>query len=149
RGSSSRPARSRWELPCRGPPRPLNEAASYYNWSRASFGSTAMPWHCAGWPGRAVISPSSSRTSPGSETPFTACGTWENSGDWSSNTSVPDMPDAIITLATDFGEDSPYVAAMKGVILGINPAARIVDLGHQIPPQDLRHAAHFLAGSLP
>jgi len=59
------------------------------------------------------------------------------------------MADPIITLTTDFGEDSPYVAAMKGVILTINPEVRIVDLSHQIPPQDLRHAAFFLAESLP
>jgi S-adenosylmethionine hydrolase len=59
------------------------------------------------------------------------------------------MADPIITLTTDFGEDSPYVAAMKGVILGINPAARLIDLSHQIPPQDLRRAAYFLAESIP
>jgi S-adenosylmethionine hydrolase len=59
------------------------------------------------------------------------------------------MSDPIITLTTDFGEDSPYVAAMKGVILGINPAARLVDLSHQIPPQDVQHAAFFLAESIP
>src|SRR5262249_53604766 len=58
------------------------------------------------------------------------------------------MADPIITLTTDFGEDSPYVAAMKGVILTINPAARIVDLSHRLPPQDLRHAAFFLAESI-
>lgn len=59
------------------------------------------------------------------------------------------MPDGIITLTTDFGEKSPYVAAMKGVILGINPAARIVDLSHRIPPQDLRHVDYFLAAAIP
>jgi S-adenosylmethionine hydrolase len=59
------------------------------------------------------------------------------------------MPDPIITLTTDFGEDSPYVAAMKGVILGINPAVRLIDLSHQIPPQDLKHAAFFLSESVP
>jgi S-adenosylmethionine hydrolase len=59
------------------------------------------------------------------------------------------MPDSIITLTTDFGEDSPYVAAIKGVILSINPSARILDLGHQIPPQDTRHAAFFLASAIP
>jgi len=32
---------------------------------------------------------------------------------------------AIITLTTDFGLDDAYVAAMKGVILGINPEARL------------------------
>ena len=55
----------------------------------------------------------------------------------------------IITLTTDFGEASSYVAAMKGVILGINPAARLVDLSHAIPPQDVRHAAFFLASAIP
>ena len=38
---------------------------------------------------------------------------------------------------------------MKGVLLGINSAARILDLSHAIPPQDLRHAAFFLAGCIP
>ena len=46
---------------------------------------------------------------------------------------------AIITLTTDFGAGSPYVAAMKGVILSINPAATIVDITHDVPPQDIRH----------
>jgi S-adenosylmethionine hydrolase len=59
------------------------------------------------------------------------------------------MPDPLITLTTDFGEESPYVAAMKGVILGINPAARLLDLTHQVPPQDVRYAAFFLAGAVP
>src|SRR5437588_7383498 len=59
------------------------------------------------------------------------------------------MPDPIITLTTDFGENSPYVAAMKGVILSLNPSARLVDLSHQVPPQDVRHAAYFLATALP
>ena len=59
------------------------------------------------------------------------------------------MADTLITLTTDFGTSSPYVAALKGVILCINPAARIVDLSHDIPPQDLRHTAFFLAEALP
>src|SRR5207245_11704106 len=45
--------------------------------------------------------------------------------------------------------ESPCVAAMKGVILGLNPSARIVDLSHQIPPQNLAYAAFFLAGAIP
>jgi S-adenosylmethionine hydrolase len=59
------------------------------------------------------------------------------------------MPHPIITLTTDFGEESPYVAAMKGVILGVNPEARLLDLCHQIRPQDIRHAAFFLAEAVP
>ena len=50
----------------------------------------------------------------------------------------------ILTLSTDFGNGSPYVAAMKGVILSINPAATIVDLTHDIPAQDIRHGALVL-----
>ncbi|MBX3415318.1 MAG: SAM-dependent chlorinase/fluorinase [Pirellulales bacterium] len=51
------------------------------------------------------------------------------------------MARRIITLTTDFGSSSPYVAAMKGVILSINPEAEIVDLTHAIPPQDIRRGA--------
>jgi S-adenosylmethionine hydrolase len=59
------------------------------------------------------------------------------------------MATPFITLTTDFGTASPYVAAMKGVMLSLNPDARIVDLSHHIPPQDVRHAAYFLASALP
>jgi S-adenosylmethionine hydrolase len=59
------------------------------------------------------------------------------------------MANPTITLTTDFGHASPYVAALKGVILGINPNARLVDLSHAIPPQDLRHAAYFLEQAIP
>jgi len=51
---------------------------------------------------------------------------------------------SIITLTTDFGDGSPYVAAMKGVILSLNPAATLVDITHRVPPQDIRHAALVL-----
>ena len=53
------------------------------------------------------------------------------------------MP-AIITLTTDFGNGSPYAAAMKGVILSINPQAVIVDITHGIPAQNIRAAAVVL-----
>jgi len=56
---------------------------------------------------------------------------------------------AIVTLVTDFGNRSPYSAALKGVILGVNPAAAIVDLTHEIPPQNLRHAAYYLLQAIP
>lgn len=59
------------------------------------------------------------------------------------------MADPLITLTTDFGPSSPYVAAMKGVILGVNPSVRLVDLTHEVPPQDIRHASFFLASALP
>jgi S-adenosylmethionine hydrolase len=59
------------------------------------------------------------------------------------------MNEITVTLTTDFGEASPYVAAMKGGILSINPRARLLDLTHQIPPQNVRHAAYYLASALP
>jgi S-adenosylmethionine hydrolase len=52
---------------------------------------------------------------------------------------------SVITLTTDFGAGSSYVAAMKGVILSLSPDANVVDLTHQIPAQDIRCAALVLA----
>ena len=51
----------------------------------------------------------------------------------------------IITLTTDFGLADAYVAAMKGVILGINPDARLVDICHTIEPQNISQAAFVLS----
>lgn len=51
----------------------------------------------------------------------------------------------IITLTTDFGTGSPYVAAMKGVILSINPQATIVDITHAVEAQNVRAGAIVLA----
>ena len=55
------------------------------------------------------------------------------------------MSSAIITLTTDFGISDSYVAQMKGVILGINPGAIIVDISHQIEPHNIREAAYILS----
>jgi hypothetical protein len=54
------------------------------------------------------------------------------------------MPRPIITLTTDFGEGSPYVAQMKGVILSLNPEATLVDITHAIGPQDVKQGARVL-----
>ena len=51
---------------------------------------------------------------------------------------------AIITLTTDFGLTDAYVAAMKGVILGINPEAKLIDICHTIRPQNIPQAAFVL-----
>jgi S-adenosylmethionine hydrolase len=51
----------------------------------------------------------------------------------------------IVTLTTDFGLSDSYVASIKGVILSINPKARLVDISHQVPPQDILHGAFVLA----
>jgi len=50
------------------------------------------------------------------------------------------MPGRLITLTTDFGVRDPFVGVMKGVILGICPDARLVDLTHEIERQDVRGA---------
>ena len=48
---------------------------------------------------------------------------------------------SIITLLTDFGVQDHFVAAMKGVILSVDPSITIVDITHAIPPQDIHGAA--------
>jgi len=55
----------------------------------------------------------------------------------------------IITLTTDFGTGSPYVASMKAVILSINPAVTLVDLTHAVGAQNIRQAALILAETTP
>lgn len=55
----------------------------------------------------------------------------------------------VLTLTTDFGTADGYVGAMKGVIADIAPHARILDLTHQIAPQDVRGAAFALYRAVP
>ena len=49
-----------------------------------------------------------------------------------------------VALLTDFGAADGYVGVMKGVILGIAPGVTLIDLTHDIPPQDIREAAWVL-----
>ena len=49
-----------------------------------------------------------------------------------------------ITLLTDFGLGDHYVGTMKGVMLNIDPDARIVDITHEIVPENIDEAAHVL-----
>jgi S-adenosyl-L-methionine hydrolase (adenosine-forming) len=51
-------------------------------------------------------------------------------------------PHPIVALLTDFGTRDYYVASMKGVVLDLCPDAALVDISHEIPPQDV------LAGAL-
>ncbi len=53
----------------------------------------------------------------------------------------------IISLTTDFGLTDGYVGAMKGVILSINPQAQIVDITHQVSPQNIEEGAFLFAAS--
>jgi hypothetical protein len=55
----------------------------------------------------------------------------------------------IIVLLTDFGLQDPYAGVMKGAILSVNPEARIVDLTHDVPPQDIGEATRILSASRP
>ncbi len=54
---------------------------------------------------------------------------------------------SIITLTTDFGS-SEYVGAMKGVILSINPRAKVVDITHNVQPYNVKQAAFVLYSTL-
>lgn len=51
---------------------------------------------------------------------------------------------AIVTLLTDFGLQDEYAGVLKGVILGIHPDAKIIDITHNIQPQDVKAAAYTL-----
>lgn len=54
-----------------------------------------------------------------------------------------------ITLLTDFGHRDAYVGVMKGVIAGIAPQARVIDLCHEVRPQAVADAAFQLALAAP
>jgi S-adenosylmethionine hydrolase len=53
----------------------------------------------------------------------------------------------IVTLLTDFGTSDPYVAAVKGVLLSINPALDLMDITHEIKPQNIQAAGFVLASA--
>lgn len=55
----------------------------------------------------------------------------------------------LITLTTDFGYEDNFVGLMKGVILGIAPQVRIVDLTHGIRAQDVDQAAFSIFNAYP
>ncbi len=59
------------------------------------------------------------------------------------------MGSGIITMTTDFGLKDPYAGTMKGVILSVNPSARIVDISHQIDPGAIDTAARMLKETCP
>jgi len=54
---------------------------------------------------------------------------------------------SVISLLSDFG--SVYPAQMKGVILNIDPTAVLVDIAHDIPPQDIAAGAFALMITIP
>lgn len=59
------------------------------------------------------------------------------------------MDERIISFTSDFGSAEEWVGAVKGVVLSVNPAARIVDISHDIPPFDIGKGAFVLAAAVP
>jgi S-adenosylmethionine hydrolase len=51
----------------------------------------------------------------------------------------------VITLTTDFGLSDHFAGVMKGVILGIQPAARIIDISHDVQPYQIADGAFTIA----
>ncbi len=67
----------------------------------------------------------------------------------SSGPARPWRPSGIVTLLTDYGLQDPYVGMVKGVLYREAPELRaVIDLSHEVPPQDVRTAALFLEGAL-
>jgi hypothetical protein len=50
----------------------------------------------------------------------------------------------LIVLLTDFGNRDWFVSVMKGVILKINPNVNVIDLSHEITPQNVKEAGFIL-----
>jgi S-adenosylmethionine hydrolase len=55
------------------------------------------------------------------------------------------MTRRIITLTTDFGTSDHFTGVLKGVILGIHPAAQIVDISHEVQPFEVPDGAITIA----
>ncbi|MBC6481362.1 MAG: SAM-dependent chlorinase/fluorinase [Hormoscilla sp. GM7CHS1pb] len=55
----------------------------------------------------------------------------------------------LLTLLSDFGLSDIYVGVMKGVIARINPSLKVVDITHNIPPQNILAARFCLREALP
>lgn len=53
-------------------------------------------------------------------------------------------PAPVIGLFTDYGWDDPYVAQLKGVILTVNPNARLLDITHTVTPFNVTEGAYLL-----
>lgn len=58
-------------------------------------------------------------------------------------------PRAVISLLTDFGLRDAYVGAMKGVFAQLAPEALVIDICHEVPPQDLLRAGIVWAAAIP
>jgi S-adenosylmethionine hydrolase len=54
-----------------------------------------------------------------------------------------------LVFMTDFGQRDDSVAICKGVMLGLEPRLRIIDLSHDVEPYSVLDGARFLAGTAP
>jgi S-adenosyl-L-methionine hydrolase (adenosine-forming) len=55
----------------------------------------------------------------------------------------------LITFLSDFGARGPYVAACEAVLISLAPAARVLHVGHEVAPGDIREASLVLAQVTP
>lgn len=53
----------------------------------------------------------------------------------------------IITLTTDFGLKDPFIGIIKGILFGINPKAKIIDISHGITPHNIFEASQVISMS--
>jgi|GEM_PF-9011 len=58
-------------------------------------------------------------------------------------------PSGTLTLLTDFGLKDHFVGVMKGVIAEIAPQTRVIDISHQVDPQNVQAGARMLAEAIP
>jgi S-adenosylmethionine hydrolase len=54
-----------------------------------------------------------------------------------------------MSFTTDYGVLDGFVAACKGVLAQVAPAVRVIDVTHDVPPQDVRRGATVLAQTAP
>jgi len=59
------------------------------------------------------------------------------------------MKTKFVALLSDFGTNDPFVGLMKGVLLSRAPNLTLIDITHQVPPQDVQTAAFFLMTAIP
>lgn len=55
----------------------------------------------------------------------------------------------IVTLITDFGSGGEYSGAMKGAVLAVNPRCQVVDVTHEITPQNILQASWVVKNVYP
>ncbi|MDY6873057.1 MAG: SAM-dependent chlorinase/fluorinase [Chloroflexota bacterium] len=58
-------------------------------------------------------------------------------------------PCGTVTLMTDFGLQDHFIGVMKGVIARIAPQAKVIDISHQVQPQNIQDGARMLAEAAP